>query len=158
MVVESREIRLPQLPQLFAELNGHAQNLTFQKSMRETSVYLASEAKRNFSEGRDPDGNPWKPLKRQRNRKRDRRAKGGTGQKPLRDTGLLMASMSARGSGAVRDIGAFHLEQGTSISYGAFHQFGTRHIPARRFAGITSKMLDRIADFILADAVRQLTT
>ena len=124
----------------------------FPKSIRDTSVYLSSAAKRRFDAGVDPDGQPWAPLKRQRRRRRDRKAKGGSGQKVLRDTGILMASMSG-GAGADIRMGDTYLVQGTSVHYGLFHQFGTVKMVARPFAGINARDLDIITKIATANVI-----
>ncbi len=137
------------------------------RPLRPVSVYLSSQAKSNFDRGQTPDGAPWPPLKRQRARnkraaKAGKRAGAHTGQKPLLDSGILMASMSARAASAnaIRAVtggaGAASLEQGSNVNYGGFHQNGTRHIPRRQFAGITDQMVTRIGDIVVDDVVRQM--
>ena len=66
-----------------------------------------------FRGERDPYGVPWKPLKSRQ------------GQ-ILTDTGRLSRSWNTR----VTDTSA---EVGTNVRYAAYHQFGTKHVPARPF-------------------------
>lgn len=72
-----------------------------------------------FDRSRAPSGEAWRPLARARSRKRP-------GRRPLVDTGQLRAWAShamVEGSRATWD----------APGYGAFHQLGTRTIPARPF-------------------------
>lgn len=162
-------VRLVDLAQYLGTLGAaySPAKLDMTRPLRPVSVYLASQAKMNFDRASTPDGAPWPPLKRQRPRNK-RAAKAGkrkgkhSGQKPLRDSGILMASMSARAAtaGAVRAItggaGRANLEQGSNVDYGGYHQFGTRHIPKREFSGITDAMVGRIGDIVVDDLVRQM--
>lgn len=159
-VAIQRSISLPELPRQLAMLELSPAEIDWRPTLRDWSVYLATKAKESFDRGASPDGTPWAPLKRQRNRRRDkrgRRAGGGTGQKPLRDTGLLMASMSAAAGvqGSVREFGPASLTQGTAIFYGSFHQEGGRHLPARPFAGVTNAMADMLANIAADRLMRQ---
>jgi phage gpG-like protein len=86
-----------------------------------------------FKQSRDPYGNPWKPLARQRNRARDRKArerrikqgKPLRGDKVLVDTGRMSRSVAVRGEpGAVRII--------LPTSYASFHQYGAADLPRRQ--------------------------
>lgn len=141
-------------------------------------LVLVAASKQNFAGGHAPDGTPWAPLKRPRSRPRDRRVHGGTGQKPLRDTGIAMASLTAGGQGSVDRMTANELVYGTNLEYVAVHQYGhtfparsrakpwvfsgpdgkpvfTRRlgpitIPARPFLGWNDDMADNCAN-ILAD-------
>lgn len=104
------------------------------RTVADVGIYLGAQAKRRFDEGVGPDGVAWVPLKQPRNRSRDRRgarAGGGSGQKPLRDSGRLMASTT--GAASILETGPLHVVQGTNLEYAAVHQFGvTMRRPARR--------------------------
>jgi phage gpG-like protein len=84
-----------------------------------------------FKESRDPYGNPWKPVVR--NRRRDirararRAAKGlsARADKPLIDTGRLRGSVVARTEGSVVRIAL-------PVEYASYHQYGTRTIARRQ--------------------------
>lgn len=88
--------------------------------LRPILMNVAEEAvelvKHGFATSTAPDGKPWAPLAIKR--ARDKR---GTKGQPLRDTGRLMNSLSRvpviRGSG---------FTYGTDVSYGPYHQFGTK--------------------------------
>ena len=111
---------------------------------KQVAVALSADAKRRFVEGNAPDGTPWQPLARPRGRKRDRKKRKGQGaDKPLRDTGLLMASLTASGVGApqhVERVTESGMIFGTSVPYASFHQHGTSRIPARPFLGISPRL------------------
>lgn len=106
------------------------------QTIKDVSFYLGNSVKRRFDTGTAPDGSPWEPLKNPRNRSRDKRARGGSGQKPLRDSGLLMASATGQpgAEGAVRETGPFHLVQGTNLEYAGVHNFGATIHRQRREA------------------------
>lgn len=95
-------------------------------TIQDVSTYLTSVVKRRFASGTGPDGQTWDELKFPRHRRRDQNARGGTGQKPLYDSGVLMASASGQegAAGAVKEMGAFHLVQGSNLDYAAIHNFG----------------------------------
>lgn len=109
------------------------QQLPMRPILNDVSVYLGSRAKECFDQGKSPDGKPWLALKHPRNRARDQKAKGGTGQKPLRDKGLLGASVQGQGVHGIREFGANYLEQGTNLDYAGPHNFGAViRIPEQR--------------------------
>lgn len=112
-------------------------------ALRACSLLLASAARECFDQGRAPDGAAWLPLKR------PSKKRGGKSAKPLRDTGLLMASLQPGRPDNVTDVGAFHVGFGTNVAYARFHQEGTRTIPARPFLGWTPA-LERKCLLILA--------
>ena len=83
-----------------------------------------------FEQSRSPDGTAWQALKRPRPRGGDR---------PLQDTGVLMGSITAQVHGNTLQIG-------TAIDYAHYHQFGTQHIPARPFLGVSDDLLASIKE------------
>lgn len=83
-----------------------------------------------FEQSRSPDGTAWQALKRPRPRGGDR---------PLQDTGVLMGSITAQVHGNTLQIG-------TATDYAHYHQFGTQHIPARPFLGVSDDLLASIKD------------
>ena len=83
-----------------------------------------------FEQSRSPDGTAWQALKRPRPRGGDR---------PLQDTGVLMGSITAQAPGNILPIG-------TATDYAHYHQFGTQHIPARPFLGVTDDLLASIKE------------
>ncbi len=110
-------------------------------AFRTVALYLNSQARRNFVNQSAPDGTPWARFKHKPSAKR-----GGASAKLLRDTGVLQASVT---SGVVEDVTSFSLRWGTNVPYAKFHQFGTRHLPARPFIGITPAMVQRIEQILV---------
>lgn len=100
--------------------------------MKILSLLIKNDAKVNFDRSVTPDGRPWAPLRFPRARG------GGAGSKPLRDRGLLMASMQGRGPNAVERISGATLEQGTNLEYANLHQYGGVIVPTggRKFLAI----------------------
>lgn len=72
---------------------------------------LANRVRMGFRLGRDPWGNPWKPLN----------PKFRTGQ-PLRDTGRLQRSITSQAQGDAVVVG-------TNVRYARTHQYGATIVP-----------------------------
>lgn len=123
-------------PVMRALLSGRTD---FRAPLRTVALYLNAQARKCFDEQRAPDGTPWAKFKRPPSVKR-----GGSSSKLLRDTGILMGSMTAQVQGHVEEVTATSLRWGSNVPYAAFHQYGTRFIPARPFLGITAKDVERI--------------
>lgn len=79
-----------------------------------------------FENSTAPDGTRWDELT-----SRD-------GQ-PLMDTGVLYGSITAQVHGNT-------LQVGSATDYAHYHQFGTKHIPARPFLGVTDDLLASIKE------------
>ena len=86
-----------------------------------------------FLRSHDPYGNPWAPLKKQRNRLRDRRARARRAKagKPLRADKPLVDTGRMRGSAAFR-VEENGVRMVIPTSYASFHQDGTGRIPRRQ--------------------------
>lgn len=91
------------------------------KFLQAAAVLCGAELKRGMAEGVSPDGTPYKPLKFPR---------PNGGDRPLRDTGALLASLGG-GSGHVRRVGGNSLVIGTNLDYAATHQYGATILPAK---------------------------
>lgn len=63
---------------------------------------------------------------------------------PLMDTGRLYNSIEAQ------VIGKHRLQVGTATDYAHYHQFGTEHIPARPFLGVSDDLLASIQELTVA--------
>ena len=63
--------------------------------------------------------------------------------KPLMDTGRLYQSVVAH-------VANDSLQVGTNVSYAPYHQFGTEHIPARPFLGVSDDLLASLQEITLA--------
>jgi phage gpG-like protein len=90
------------------------------KALKGCALLMERVTKENFAAGKAPDGTTWPPLKMARPR--------GGGQ-PLRDTGQLMASISAGGAGHVETIGSEELVYGTNLQYAGTQQDGDTILP-----------------------------
>ena len=99
------------------------------RDMSPLTRVLAEDVKRliddSFAQSRSPGGEQWAALKPSTVRQR----RQGSDQ-PLIDTGTLRNSAFARGTSQGVSFGA-------GASYGPFHQFGTRRVPARPFLPVT---------------------
>lgn len=102
-----------------------------------------------FEHGEAPDGTTWQALKQPRRPTKKRPAYVPAGQQripgdnPLRDWGVLQGSITAQ------VIGKHTLQIGTATDYAHYHQFGTKHIPARPFLGVTDDLLASIKELTL---------
>jgi phage gpG-like protein len=123
------ELDLRQLGDFLRRQAEAVTSLDFARPLRTIAVAAKADMKENFASGHGPDGTSWVPLKQPRQGKRHK----NSSPLPLRDTGLLMASVAAAGRGHVERIDASSLEVGTNLEYAAIHQFGgTVHKPARQ--------------------------
>lgn len=115
-----------------------------EQALRKWVDLAVGELGRAMVKGQSPDGTPYKPLARPR-------PKGHNQQSgPLIDTGAMLRSLIADGPGHIEEYKPNQVRLGTSDRKAAFHQRGTRRIPARKFVGFTSQMLDD-AERIVAD-------
>ena len=94
---------------------GDMARIDYTPAWRPVAVYLAASTKQRFAQGVSPDGAPWAPLAHPR-------ARGG--DTPLRDTGLLMASVTGQGQGHVEQATPTSLTWGTNLDRAALHQWG----------------------------------
>ncbi len=141
------KLTLADLPAYLQAKADRLKNADLTKPLKIVRQLLISATKQNFALGQSPDGVPWAPLKRPRRRPRDKRKgrRKGSIDMPLRDSGLLMASVTA---GDIDEISGGALRYGTSLSYARYHQFGTRYIPRRQFLGLNDDLVARINDVI----------
>lgn len=118
-------------------------------------VDATEEWTNNFISSRGPDGKTWEPLKR-------RRPIGhNQGLRPLIDTGAMFASVVSDGAGHFETISKSEAEIGSHDPKVEFHQYGTKHIPARPFFGMSpelDKLLENRAADRLAEIIRGLMT
>lgn len=96
---------------------------------------IESKIHESFERERDPWGQKWKPLKR--NTLKRKRGKG----RILHDTGSLgyKWSVSEQGFGVLISS---NVRSAKGYPYGAAHQFGARHIPARPFIPVRNGKLE----------------
>ena len=106
----------------------------------------AAQNRRAFDSGGGglPEG-PWRPLKAS-----TVRSKRGGGARPLVGKGQLEASYAQPGAPAsIFEPSAMGLRLGSSVPHAAFHQDGTRDIPARP-VGLGEELLDEVERVMLA--------
>lgn len=105
------------------ELLAPADITDFRPALRRMRLELLAKTADNFRGAHAPDGTPWPAIQGIRARLK------GTPQ-PLRDRGLLAASLSAKGGeGTVDTLAATSLEWGTALDYAATHQEGATIYP-----------------------------
>lgn len=92
-------------------------SLDFTKPLRDCRQAIVSTTKENFTGGHGPDGRGWPPLKHGR-------PGGKQAGLPLRDKGLLMASIISAGRGHIETLTPTTLVVGTNLEYAAIHQYG----------------------------------
>jgi phage gpG-like protein len=118
------EVDLSPLAALVRQQAQRVQSVDMGKALRDCAVYLSKRAKECFDESRAPDGTPWKPLAHPRPR---------GGDKPLRDTGKLMASLGAvdpeTDHATVERITSNSLTWGTNLDRAWIHQHGDTITP-----------------------------
>jgi phage gpG-like protein len=125
------------------------QALDWSPALKRVAFYLSAQARLCFDQGRSPDGTAWAALVNPSARR------GGSSARPLRDTGLLMASC-ASGVGHAEQITDSTLTWGTNVDYAAYQQFGTHRIPARPFLGVTPEYEARIVQILMDHAEKAL--
>ena len=126
------EVTLDQLAPSLQSMGERIQKLNWNRLFNAIALMLEGEAKRRFDEQRAPDGTPWAPLKTPRNRPRDKRARGGSGQQVLRDSGRLQASLTAAGGpDHIKQIEDQKLTWGSNVEYAGVHQGGAK-VPAKQ--------------------------
>lgn len=95
-----------------------------------------------FVEKRDPvSGYNWAPLQIATLRQKERLY--GSSKATLIATGNLFNSLMG-GTGNVFVVQGKKLIYGTTFTYGAFHMTGTKHVPPRRFMGISKQQAQKI--------------
>ena len=91
-----------------------------------------------FEHGEAPDGSAWAGLKQ------PRKGQKGRSDQVLVDTGQLRNSITKQ------ILGSSVLMIGSNAGYAAWHQFGTRHIPARPFLGVSDDLIQSAQELIHA--------
>ena len=94
-----------------------------------------------FEHGEAPDGSAWAGLKQSR---KPRKGQKGRSDQVLVDTGQLRNSITKQ------ILGSSVLMIGSNADYAAWHQFGTRHIPARPFLGVSDDLIQSAQELIHA--------
>ena len=141
-----RELNLDNFAAFLSREADKLASLDFSRPLKVCALLVKSDVRENFQGSHTPDGKPWKSLKRPRSGKRH---KGKGPAKPLLDTGLLAASMSANGQGHIEEITSHTLTVGSNLHYAAYQNDGTRTIPSREFAGFSSEVITDIDEVLL---------
>ena len=125
----SVEITLDDLQRRLGQAGRGAAGLSLVVPFKRVRLLLIAAAKTNFDQGQGPDGAFWAPLRWPRPR---------GGNKPLRDRGLLMASLTGMGQGHVEKLTDTSLEIGSNLEYASLHQYGGTVVPRppRRYLAI----------------------
>lgn len=122
-------IDLAKLPQVLkaGKINPERAKTAFFKNAR---MLLISETKKCFDEGRSPEGQVWLPVKHPR-------VRGSGTPVPLRDTGILMASVTARShENRVDRESGNTLEWGTNAIQANLMQYGGTVKPKNKYLTI----------------------
>jgi phage gpG-like protein len=122
-------IDLAKLPQVLkaGKIDPGRAKTAFFKNAR---MLLISETKKCFDEGRSPDGQVWLPVKHPR-------VRGSGTPVPLRDTGILMASVTAKShENRVDRESGNTLEWGTNAIQANLMQYGGTIYPKNKYLTI----------------------
>lgn len=122
------------LTTLYQRLNGDLTPL-----MSKIGGILTGSTQQRFNDKAAPNGLRWQNLKPEtQKRKGNNNILVGKGESGLRDI--------------VNEITEQSVSIGTSLHYGKYHQFGTRHMVARPFLGISNddraEILAEIAEYL----------
>lgn len=114
MAGASQTVSLNELVGELEHLSAGAPKGFFTPALKAAKLLIVADVKEHFAKGQAPDGTPWKKLAHARPR---------GGDKPLRDRGLLMASISS-GSDHVEKLTETTLTVGTRRVGAGLHQKG----------------------------------
>lgn len=95
---------------------------SLQVPLKQCAVAIKADIAQNFAEGHGPDGTAWPPLAHPR-------INTAGSDRPLRDTGILAASISGSGAGHIEHLSETELTIGTNLDYAALQQFGGTIVP-----------------------------
>lgn len=116
-------VTFDQLAQWAGKTAAELANLNYQPALKKCRTLIVADVKENFQGSHGPDGTPWPALAHPRPN-----SKGA--DKPLLNTGLLRASVTAAGGqGHYESIGANRLIFGTNLDYASTHQEGATITP-----------------------------
>lgn len=107
----SQPITVLQLSAFIGDTIRGMSNFQVGPALKALEISAVSDVKMRFATGTGPDGHVWAPLRHRRI------IPGKDGDKPLRDNGLLMASISAKASRS-------ELVVGSNLAYAGVHQWG----------------------------------
>lgn len=113
----STPITMLQLPELIGSTIRGMTEFQAGPALEAMEILAVSDTKRRFQTGTDPNGRVWMPLAHNRIISRG-------ADKPLRDTGILMASVTAKASRT-------ELVVGTNLAHAGVHQWGATIRPTK---------------------------
>lgn len=106
-----------------AAVRAAGREVNYRPVLKAIRLDVIAETRMNFDRGATPDGTPWAPLKHPRPNSR------GADQ-PLRDTDMMMASVTAPGAtGNIDVLEDTKLEWGTNHEHAHVHQDGMTITP-----------------------------
>ncbi len=154
---------IQEVKDLLNQIRDNVQNVS--SFLKNAGIVVVESVLKNFMAGGRPDA--WEPLKEST---LERRARGKSdynvfksgpkkgrwtkataekyilaGAQPLRDTGILMASIGNPGGDGIFEMVENGLAVGTGVKCGWFHQWGTKWMPARPFMMVQEADADTIA-------------
>lgn len=144
MPAEGRSYSLEDFARRLGVTVDQVARIDFRPALQVCSYLIQNDTRERFRKGEDPDGRKWAPLK-----KKPRIPKGRGVDQPLWATGRLVASTGAAAPEHVEELSRDSLVIGTNLSYAAYHQYGTRHIPARPFMGIGDDLAKKLEDVLV---------
>ena len=140
-------------------LEGEArqlERLDLTSALRSCSLAAKAAIMDNFQGQHDPEGVPWAPRKRERNRPRDKRArKKGGRQQLLLDTGLLRASYQA-GAQHVEEVTPLTLAVGSNLDRAAWLPHRDQYLGLRDGARERSRSVAKIRVIRIGDKPERL--
>ena len=94
------------------------QNASFEVPLKRAALIVKSDIQDHFRKQQAPDGTSWAPLKHQR-------VRPGSSNQALRDTGLLLASVTSKSAdGHIEEVTGDRLVYGTNLIQAAIHHYG----------------------------------
>lgn len=128
---------------------------SFKAPLRKAGLQMASSMEMNFVQGGRPK--KWAGLKLDTILKRGS-VPGGEGlPKVLRDKGILSGSIGnpVRDPKGLFELDDYEVQTGTVVSYGKWHQEGTKHLVARPFVMAQPQDTEAIERFLTEYVMEQ---
>lgn len=139
---------LDELEDLIGEMGYLIQDGSFAPAFELIMADLENQTDRMFQAGKDASGRAWAPLKERTIRKK------GHGIILIEYEDLYRSLVGAT-EDSVREIWDDMLLYGTRDRKAAYHQYGTKWMPARPPVGISDETLDRATEHV-ADRMVEL--
>ena len=130
----SRELDLKDFAPWLGELAARAAKDDGVRLLKAVALMLEGASKDCFDQARGPDGSPWPPIRPRPRTPAMGKAdpKKGEKDRPLRDTGILAASMTAFAPHHIEEVSPTTLVWGTSVDYALpLNDGATINVPER---------------------------